>query len=109
LCLNLASGVNLFKNFYSKPKFDPKEVKRFVFLIIIPAPKPVPGPKKKPEEKVKAKTESSMKIKRADLEKTPEPSANAEKFLPPKRPGPDIVKDSDHYFNRTIFNQQSRG
>ena len=55
-----------------------------------------------------------MKIKRADLAKTPEPSAKAsipkaDKFLPPKRPGPDIVKDSDHYFNRTIFYQQSRG
>ena len=54
------------------------------------------GPKKEPEEKVKAKTESSMKIKCADLEKTPEPSTKAsipksDKFLPPKRPGPDIV------------------
>jgi hypothetical protein len=109
LCLNLAPGVNLLKNFSSKPKFDPKEVKRFVFPIVIPAPKPVPGPKKEPEEKVKAKTEYSMKIKRADLAKTPEPSAKADKFLPPKRPGPDIVKYSDHYFNRTIFYQQSRG
>ena len=69
----------------------------------------MPGPKKEPEEKVKAKTEFSMKIKRADLAKIPEPSAKADKFLPPKRPGPDIVKDSDHYFNRTIFYQQSRG
>jgi hypothetical protein len=69
----------------------------------------VPGPKKEPEEKVKAKTESSMKTKREDLAKTPEPSAKADKSLPPKRPGPDIVKDSDHYFNRTIFYQQSRG
>ena len=55
-----------------------------------------------------------MKIKRADLAKTPEPSPKAsipkaDKFLPPKRPGPDIIKDSDHYFNRTIFYQQSRG
>ena len=69
----------------------------------------MPGPKKEPEEKVKAKTEFSMKIKRADLAKIPEPSAKADKFLPPKRPGPDIVKGSDHYFNRTIFYQQSRG
>ena len=55
-----------------------------------------------------------MKIKRADLAKTPEPSVKAsipkaDKFLPPKRPGPDIDKDSDHYFNRTICYQQSRG
>ena len=55
-----------------------------------------------------------MKIKRADLEKTPKPSAKAsipkaDKFLPLKGPGSDIVKDSDHYFNRTIFYQQSRG
>ena len=80
MCLNLAPGVNLLKNFSSKPKYDPKEVKRFVFLIVIPAPKPAPGPKKEPEEKVKAKTESSMKIKRADLEKTPEPSAKGAKL-----------------------------
>ena len=108
LCLNLAPGVNLLKNFSSKPKFGAKEVKRFVFLIVIPAPKPVPGPKKEPEEKVKAETESSMKVKRTDLAKTTEPSAKAsipkaDKFLPPKRLGPDIVKDIDHYFNRTIF------
>jgi hypothetical protein len=115
LCLNLAPEVNLLKNVSSKSKFDSKEVKRFVFLIVIPAPKPLPGLKKEPEEKVMAdETESSMKIKRADLTKTPEPSAKAsipkaDKFLPPKRPGPDIVKDSDHYFNRTIFYQQSRG
>ena len=114
MCLNLAPEVNLLKNFSSKPKFDSKEVKRFVFLIVIPAQKPVLGPKKEPEEKVKAETESSMKIKRADLEKTPKPSAKAsipkaDKFLPPKRPGPDIIKDSDHYFNHTIFYQQSRG
>ena len=44
-----------------------------------------------------------MKIKRADLAKTPGPSAKADKFLPPKRPRPDIGKDSDPYFNRTIF------
>ena len=55
-----------------------------------------------------------MKIKRADLAKTPEPSAKtsihkADKFLPPKRLGPNIVHDSDHYFNRTIFYQQFRG
>jgi hypothetical protein len=68
----------------------------------------VPRPKKEPEEKVKAETESSMKIKRTDLAKTPEPSAKsslpkAEKFLPPKKSGSNIVKDSDNYFNRTIF------
>ena len=107
-------GVNLLKNFSFKPKFSPKEVKWYVFLIVISALKPVPGPKKKPEEKAKAETESSMKIKRADLAKTPEPSAKtsihkADKFLPPKRLGPNIVHDSDHYFNRTIFYQQSRG
>ena len=77
MCLYLAPGVNILKSFSSKPKFDSKEVKRVVFLIVIPAPKPVPGPKKEPEEKVKAETESSMKIKRADLAKTPEPSAKA--------------------------------
>ena len=114
MCLNLSSGVNLLKNFSSKPKFDPKEVKRFLFLIVITVPKPVPGPKKEPEEKVKPETEPSMKIKRTDLAKTPEPSAKtsihkADKFLPPKRLGPNIVNDSDHYFNRTIFYQQSRG
>lgn len=75
MCLNRAIGVNLLKNFSFKPKFGPKEVKWYVFLIVISAPKPVPGPKKEPEEKVKAETESSMKIKRADLAKTPEPSA----------------------------------
>jgi hypothetical protein len=74
----------------------------------------VPGPKKEPEEKVKAETESSMKVKRTDLAKTPEPSANAfipkaDKFIPPKRLGPDTFKYIDHYFNRTIFYQQSRG
>jgi tetratricopeptide (TPR) repeat protein len=221
--LNVAPGINLLKNLgsKSKPKFNAKEVKRFVFLIVIPAsilaylllanpfgpnripqpiksqvvakappakpapkpvpsrpdppvppavpttpsalpakepdnipvigpgmsevtvpedeefgPKPVPGPKKEfeesiaqeptqeeftamdsevmePEEKVKAETEPSMRIKHADLAKAPEPSAKAsipkaDKFSPPKRPGPDIVKDSDHYFNRAIFYQQSR-
>ena len=217
-CLNIAPGINLLKNLgsKSKPKFDLKEIKRFVFLIFIPAtilaylllanpfgsnrnsqktkppvvakapplkpapktvpsqpappvppvlpttpsvlpakepenipligpgmsevtvpedgvevfgPKPVPGPKKEPEEtiaqeptqeesiamdsevvdseeKVKAETEPSMKINRADLAKAPIPKAN--KFSPPKRPGPDITKDSDHYFNQAIFYQQSR-
>ena len=217
-CLNIAPGINLLKNLgsKSKPKFDLKEIKRFVFLIFIPAtilaylllanpfgsnrnsqktkppvvakappvkpapktvpsqpappvppvlpttpsvlpakepenipligpgmsevtvpedgvevfgPKPVPGPKKEPEEtiaqeptqeesiamdsevvdseeKVKAETEPSMKINRADLAKAPIPKAD--KFSPPKRPGPDITKDSDHYFNQAIFYQQSR-
>ena len=114
LCLKLAPGVNLLKNFSLKPKFAPKEVKWYVFLILISAPKPVPEPKKEPEEKVRAETESSMKIKRADLAKTREPSAKtsihkADKFLPPKRLGPNIVNDSDHYFNCTIFYQQFRG
>ena len=212
--LNIAPEINLLKNLgsKSKPKFDPKEIKRFVFLIFIPAtilaylllanpfgsnrnsqktkppvvakapplkpapktvpsqpappvtpvpptttpsvlpakepenipligpemsevtvpedgvevfgPKPVPGPKKEPEEtiaqeptheesiamdseeKVKAETEPSMKINRADLAKAPIPKAN--KFSPPKRSGPNITKDSDHYFNRAIFYQQSR-
>ena len=40
----------------------------------------MPAPKKEPEEKVKAETESSMKIKRADLAKNPEPSAKAAKL-----------------------------
>jgi hypothetical protein len=114
LCLNLAPEVNLLKNFRSKPKFESKELKRFVFLIVIAAPKPVPRAKKETEEKIMTERESSMKTKRADLAKTPEPSAKAlilkaDKFLSPKRPGPDIVKDSEHYFNRTIFYQQSRG
>ena len=52
----------------------------------------MPGPKKEPEEKVKAKTESSMKIKRAELAKTPEPSAEADKFLPPKDPDRILLK-----------------
>ncbi len=222
--LNVAPGINLLKNLGSKgkPKFDPKEVKRFVFLIVIPAtllaylllanpfgsnrnpqpikppvvaeappvktvpqpvpsrpappvppappatpsalpakepenipligpgmsevtvpedeveefgPKPVPGPKKEPEEtieeptqeeptgknsevmdfeeKVKAETEPSMKIKSSGSTKAPEISAKTttpktDTFSPPKRPGPDIVKDSVHYFNRAIFYQQSR-
>lgn len=228
--LNVAPGINLLKNLGSKgkPKFDPKEVKRFVFLIVIPAtllaylllanpfgpnrnpqpikppvvaktppvkpdpqpvpsqpappappappvtpsapsakepdniavigpgmsevtvpedeveefgPKPVPGPKKEPEEtiaqepsqeestvmdsevmdsevmdseeKVKAETEPSMKIKSSGSTKAPETSdkittPKTDTFSPPKRPGPDIVKDSDHYFNRAIFYQQSR-
>ena len=255
--LKVAPGINLLKNLgsKSKPKFDPKEVKRFVFLIVIPAltlaylllanpfgpnrnpqkvkpsvvakappvkpvpkppvpkptpappvppvpatalsvlpekepenipviepgmsevtipeneekefsPKPVPGHKKKPEEKisqtidqepdpeqgpeqgqeptrdptqeptqkpmqepmqepmpeksavmdsnkkVKAEPKASTKIKPADLEKTLKAleasTPKADKFSPPKRPGPDIVKDSDHYFNRAIFYQQSR-
>ncbi len=223
--LNVAPGINLLKNLgsKSKPKFDPKEVKRFVFLIVIPAttlaylllanpfgsnrnpqpvkpqvvakappvksapkpapsrsappvppaspttpsalpakepdnipviepgmsevtvpedeaevfgPKPVPAPKKEPEEiivqvptqeettamdselmdseeKAKAETKPSMKIKRADSVKVPETLPRAsipkvDKFSPPKRPGPDITKGSDHYFNRAIFYQQSR-
>jgi hypothetical protein len=92
LCINLAPEANLLKNFRSKLKFDHKEVKRFIFLIVIPAPKPIPRPKKEPEEKVKAKTESSMKIKRAELAKTPEPSAEADKFLPPKDPDRILLK-----------------
>ena len=220
--LNVAPGINLLKNLGSKgkPKFDPKEVKRFVFLIVIPAtilaylllanpfgpnrnpqpikppvvaetppvkpvpksvpsrptppappatpsalpakepenvpviepgmsevtvpedeaeefgPKPVPGPKKESdeivaqepvqeeftvkdsevkdfEEKVKAEIEPSVKIRSSNSTKAPETSAKTytpktDTFAPPKRPGPDIVKDSDHYFNRAIFYQQSR-
>ena len=37
--LNVAPGINLLKNLgpKNKPKVDPKEIKRFVFLIVIPA------------------------------------------------------------------------
>jgi tetratricopeptide (TPR) repeat protein len=230
--LNVAPGINLLKNLgsKSKSKFDPKEVKRFVFLIVIPAAtlaylllanpfgpnrnskkikppvvakappvkpapkpvpsrpvppvppappttssalpakepdnipmigpgmsevtvpenvveefssKPVPGPKKEPEEtisqapdqesaqestqepaqeestkmdskeNIQAEAKPSMNIKPLDPVKAPEvpakaPILKADKFTPPKRPGPDITKDSDHYFNRAIFYQQSR-
>ncbi|MBC8288542.1 MAG: hypothetical protein H8E42_13810 [Nitrospinae bacterium] len=212
---NVTPGINLLKNLGSqtKPKVDPKEVKRFVILIVIPAtilaylllaspfdpnknpqpvppvvakappvthvpkpvpsqpsptpiqdtapakepdnapviepgmtevtvpendeeelnPKPVPGPKKKstknmmqepalipeksavkvPAKKSTTKTEPSIKIKLEDLEKAPETPVNTSTpktraLPPPVTPGPDIQKNSDHYFNRAIFYQQSR-
>ena len=34
---NVNPGINLLKNLGAKPKFNPKEVKRFIFLVVIPA------------------------------------------------------------------------
>jgi tetratricopeptide (TPR) repeat protein len=61
------------------------------------------------EERLKTETSPTMKIKRADLVTAPETSAKAsipkaDKLSPLKRPGSDIVKDSDHCFNRAFFN-----
>ncbi len=217
---NVKPGINLLKNLstQNKPKIDPKEVKRFVILIVIPAtiliyllldnpfdpnkrlapapppqaakappiapvpkptpskpspplkpskvpikepetapviepgmtkitvseeteesekdfaPKPVPGPKKKslqtitqepaspkpvvepPLKKRTAKTEPSREIKLDDSIEVPQTSRKSTAPKPgkpstpptPTTPGPNIPKDSDHYFNRAIFYQQSR-
>lgn len=92
-------------------------------------PKPVPGPKKiskktipqepalpleepvvkAPEKKETA--ELSHKIEFDNLEKAPEtpsPAPITRASPAQKTPGPDISKNSDHYFNRAIFYQQSR-
>lgn len=97
-------------------------------------PKPLPGPKKEPtrlsakedpiqllepdqkigtpkdsKKNIEAEEKASIKLKPVESTKIPEtPTPKTKVFSPSKRPWPNIVKDSDHYFNRAIFYQQSR-